>query len=539
MKTFFRVALLFLFFAIHMQAADFQSDSAAKAKQDYLRSLQAALGDAIASNNSEEVNRISQEISRLSARPAGSKPQVAADKSTHAEPLSATPSEPGKIRVLEVEGTGSAAIDEQGRKQTIEQGLFLSQGTRIVTGLESSVVLAFENGSQVVVKPGSDFSVDKFLQNPFDSEDVDYRSRENEPTSSVTRTILQKGEIYFHVAKLSKNSSYQFVTPVGTAGIRGTGGFVRVGKTGAFGLYEGTAIFSTPNGQVLPINANQTIGIGDAASSYAVSNNPSGIDNTLAIANRQMAQVAKDLPPKPFEKGPLPERKPTPESIPTPESLIQDTALSSVTIAPKHPDFELESTPQGLVIKKYIGKYKKVVVPEQIAGQKVFAIGGTAFSGCKDLTEVFLPDTLEQIKAAAFLGCEGLTQIDLPKNLKEIGYNAFKACSGIKSIQIPESVQSIGGAAFAVCNSLKEIDVSEKNPYFSSMNGVLYSKSKDTLLCVPADYSSRTYKVPQSVQQIGEIAFQGDKLQKVFIYKDTKLHEHAFSKSFKAKVVNY
>ena len=539
MKTLFRSALLLLALAIHLQASDFQTDSAAKAKQDYLRSLQAALGEAISANNSEEVNRISQEISRLSAGPAGAKPQAAADKSQPAQSPSAAPTVPGKIRVIEVEGAGSAAIDKQGRRQTIEQGLFLSQGTRILTGPESSVVLAFENGSQVVVKPGSDFSVDKFLQNPFDSEEVDYHDRENEPTTSVTRNILQKGEIFFRVAKLSKNSSYQIVTPIGTAGIRGTGGFVRSGKTGAFGLYEGSAIFSTPIGQVLTINANQSIGIGDSASRYAVSTNPAGNDKTLAMANRQMTQVAEDIPSKPFEKGPLPERKPTPKPSPTPEPLNQDSDLSMVTMAPKHPDFELESTPQGLVIKKYIGNSTKVEVPEQIVGQKVVAIGKGAFMGRKDLTGVVLPNTLEQIQALAFLGCEGLTQIDLPKNLKEIGTNAFKACRGIKSIQIPEAVQSIGDAVFATCPSLEKINVSTANPYLSSIDGVLYSKSKDALLCVPANYSLREFKVPQSVHQIGEIAFQGNKLQKVFIPKDAKLAEHPFASTFKAKVVNY
>jgi streptogramin lyase len=168
------------------------------------------------------------------------------------------------------------------------------------------VELAFENGSSVVVKPGSEFSIDQFLADPFDSQEVDYGSLENEPTMSVTRTNLKSGEIFFHVEKLKERSTYEIITPVGIAGIRGTGGFVRSGKgKGAFGLYEGAAIFKTPNGQVHSVRQGQAITVGDAATQYAVTGNPPKSAEILSSAKERMAEVEKETPAHPFEDKPL------------------------------------------------------------------------------------------------------------------------------------------------------------------------------------------------------------------------------------------
>jgi sugar lactone lactonase YvrE len=172
------------------------------------------------------------------------------------------------------------------------------------------VELAFENGSCVVVKPGSEFSIDQFLADPFDSQEVDYGSLENEPTMSVTRTNLKSGEIFFHVEKLKERSTYEIITPVGIAGIRGTGGFVRSGKgKGAFGLYEGSAIFKTPNGQVHSVRQGQAIAIGDAATQYAVTGNPPKSAEILASAKEKMGEVEEKTPAQPFEDEPLPEKE--------------------------------------------------------------------------------------------------------------------------------------------------------------------------------------------------------------------------------------
>jgi sugar lactone lactonase YvrE len=309
-------ALLFFVFSIFCQAAEADNSSALKkAKVEYLKSLQSAMAAATQENNFEEVKRISAEINKVVAELDGMKAPAPA-KAPAAQPAKTSPTanaaamKPGKIRVIEVSGSGVRAINAQGASSELKRGDFLSQGVRVVTGPEASVELAFENGSSVVVKPSTEFSIDQFLADPFDSQAVDYGSLENEPTMSVTRTNLKSGEIFFHVEKLKDRSTYEIITPVGIAGIRGTGGFVRSGKgRGAFGLYEGSAIFKTPNGQVHSVRQGQAIAVGDAETKYAVTGNPPKSAEILASAKEKMGEVEEKTPAQPFEDEPLPEKE--------------------------------------------------------------------------------------------------------------------------------------------------------------------------------------------------------------------------------------
>jgi sugar lactone lactonase YvrE len=309
-------ALLFFVFSIFCQAAEPSNSSALKnAKLEYLKSLQSALAAANQENHSDEAKRITEEINKVLAELDGMKapapanaPSAQAAKSSPAPNAAAM--KPGKIRVIEVNGSGAKSINAQGATSELKRGDFLSQGVRVVTGQNASVELAFENGSSVVVKPGSEFSIDQFLADPFDSQEVDYGSLENEPTMSVTRTNLKSGEIFFHVEKLKERSTYEIITPVGIAGIRGTGGFVRSGKgKGAFGLYEGSAIFKTPNGQVHSVRQGQAIAVGDAATQYAVTGNPPKSAEILSSAKEKMGEVEEKTPAQPFEDEPLPEKE--------------------------------------------------------------------------------------------------------------------------------------------------------------------------------------------------------------------------------------
>jgi hypothetical protein len=112
----------------------------------------------------------------------------------------------GNIRVQEVQGKGVKLVDAYGKTTTLKEGEFLRQGVRIITGPDESAVLIFENGSLVRVNPDTEFSIEKFQQNPFEADAVDYSTMEGEPSESVTRTGLLKGEISFDVAKLKKSS---------------------------------------------------------------------------------------------------------------------------------------------------------------------------------------------------------------------------------------------------------------------------------------------------------------------------------------------
>lgn len=77
----------------------------------------------------------------------------------------------------------------------------------------------------------------------------------------------------------------------------------------------------------------------------------------------------------------------------------------------------------------------------------VVTIASGVFYNNTTVSKVHIPATVKNIGTYAFSGCKSLTELELPDGLESIGYGAF-AKSGIKEIKIPESVKSIGQDAF-------------------------------------------------------------------------------------------
>jgi len=86
------------------------------------------------------------------------------------------------------------------------------------------------------------------------------------------------------------------------------------------------------------------------------------------------------------------------------------------------------------------------------------SIGSSAFSWCKNLKKVLLPNSLQKIELQTFAFCDNLTDITFPTNLTSIEAYAFRSCSSLKTIFLPSSLQTIGTWAFIDCSNLTEIN---------------------------------------------------------------------------------
>ena len=94
-------------------------------------------------------------------------------------------------------------------------------------------------------------------------------------------------------------------------------------------------------------------------------------------------------------------------------------------------------------------------------------IGGSAFSGMgcwPCITEVFIPDSVEEIGQSAFCGCRKLQRVTFGdhSSLKLIGKKAFSSCALIE-ITIPDSVEEIGEDCFSLCRSLSDVKFGENS----------------------------------------------------------------------------
>ena|GEM_PF-2975380 len=105
-------------------------------------------------------------------------------------------------------------------------------------------------------------------------------------------------------------------------------------------------------------------------------------------------------------------------------------------------------------------------------------------------------------------------EVEIAASVKEIGADAFRG-TAISSFNLSKNVELLGARALCTVydGSSKgfttAINVDAENPYFSSLDGILYNKNKTELIQVPAKYSftDGDFTVLSSVEKISSEAF--------------------------------
>jgi len=75
-------------------------------------------------------------------------------------------------------------------------------------------------------------------------------------------------------------------------------------------------------------------------------------------------------------------------------------------------------------------------------------------------------------------------------------------------MNLPAAVNLIGDYAFYNCNQLTAYNVEEQNTVYSSADGLIFNKNKDSLLICPLSKTGK-YVIPTSVNYVGVSAFDG------------------------------
>lgn len=163
--------------------------------------------------------------------------------------------------------------------------------------------------------------------------------------------------------------------------------------------------------------------------------------------------------------------------------------------------FTWEAVDGGVAVTRYTGEFiRNVQVPAELGGQPVVEIGPQAFGASKAHSESFvgcvvLPDSVKRIADGAFSGQLVMTDVRLPNGLEEIGRQAFYDCRGLRSLSIPDSVRLIGQGAFQ-SSGLRSISLPA---------GIDTVQERTFYACPDLELAI----VPEGVTQIREGAFFG------------------------------
>ncbi len=186
-----------------------------------------------------------------------------------------------------------------------------------------------------------------------------------------------------------------------------------------------------------------------------------------------------------------------------------------------------------------------VEIPDVYNGLPVTTIGSYAFSGCKNLTSILIPNSITNIQSSAFENCTNITNISIPYSVQSIGSSAFNNCISLESVVVLPGVKSIGEDAFS--------NTAYYNDSNNWENDVLYIgnyliKAKDTIsgeyeikdgtkiIAENAFYDCNmltSISIPDSVTSIGESAF-GYKKDLIFtVVYDSHAYQYVKDNGFK------
>lgn len=178
--------------------------------------------------------------------------------------------------------------------------------------------------------------------------------------------------------------------------------------------------------------------------------------------------------------------------------------------------FEYELDDAGhATITKYCGNVYALIIPEELDGYSVTAIGEQAFKGNGSLGSVVVPNKVESIGKEAFSGCGSLADVVLPENKKYtfISENLFAEDVSLSCVEIPKYVTEIQKRAFYHCG-LTSMRLSEDITYIGEEAFYGCVRLSDLIL-------------PKYLEKYGAACFGDcDSLQRVEIYKYLKENDY-------------
>lgn len=293
-------------------------------------------------------------------------------------------------------------------------------------------------------------------------------------------------------------------------------------------------------------------------------------DNGSATANAVQEPSSQEIP-----SGNIPENTGS-EVVPEAEAAAIPAVLEPVQYETDALSWEFDSSTGTLSIhgtgsmrsyasdlpewEQYSDSILRVVLDEGIT-----SVGAYAFFSYSQLSEAYLPDTVEVIDTSAFDYDWELRKITIPASLKYVGSRAFyntllwepndlvfpEGCeyigdsafhSALKSggkVSLPSTLKYLGELSFSNAY-LSDFVVSENNSVFCSENHAIYTKDKKEIRMLAPDAShAAEFQIPDGVERIAAECFNVIRgIERIYIPASVReIEEGAFFSTFELKEI--
>ena len=154
----------------------------------------------------------------------------------------------------------------------------------------------------------------------------------------------------------------------------------------------------------------------------------------------------------------------------------------------------------------------------------------------KEITADGFPTNTTMVAAAAFSSCRSLETIALPDTITSLGTSVFAKCLSLKSFKVPDGVTTLPKYAFSGCAELESIDFNK----VETLSGLVCS-SVSTPETDNSTYACSSLKtlVLSKVKEIPANAFTGSAIESVTIADQAKIHAKAFLNLTSLKSVTF
>lgn len=174
------------------------------------------------------------------------------------------------------------------------------------------------------------------------------------------------------------------------------------------------------------------------------------------------------------------------------------SGTATVTFDGSNPRHWKSATDANVNVTTYVGS---LTLPETVTtddgkSYTITAIGNEAFMGCRTLTTLVLPETVQSLGEGSFAVCPALTSVNLPEGITEIPNACFGYCAKLNNVTLPSTVTKLNKMAFHGCAAMTSIILPENLTTIGEQ--AFFDCPKLTEITIPA-----------SVTSIGDLAFGG------------------------------